>query len=416
MKKILIYSDCFVYSGSENVLENILRSEDIPKEYSLDFYYAYNKEYEKGIKRKFSDLTNVKPFRKLINPYPQWGHPLSAGTIKGTFPRLYIKTLYTIGLILNKVGILRVYNGFSLMKLFKRERPDILLINNGGYPAAESCRTAVISARLAGIRQIVFVVNNMAYPPKNFFDRTLDKYIRKYVSYFVTASRAASERLAEVRGFDQQQCINIPNTLLKEVEKGNTSESDILRSEFAIDKDTIALGAVGLLTLRKGYHVLIAAMAILKEQFPAVKYKLVILGEGEERTALEALIAQHGLQDMVVLPGFRPNVMEYVKGMDIFVAPSIANEDFPYVIIEAMMMGKPVIGSRVAGIPEQIDDQHTGYVVQPGVPEDLANAIHKMSDKDSIASMGLRSRQRYFDNFCNDLVMKRYLELFRSLK
>ncbi|WP_436485289.1 glycosyltransferase family 4 protein [Chitinophaga sp. ARDCPP14] len=415
MRKVLIYSDCFVYSGSENVIENILRSEEIQEEFLLNFYYAYNKEYEKGIKRKFGGAENVKSVKKLINPYPQWGHPLQSGEIKGKAKRVYTRVLYTLGLVFNKIGLLQLYNGLVLFRLFKRERPDILLINNGGYPAAETCRIAAIAARMAGIRSVLFVVNNMAYPQKNIWDKWKDRYINKYVSYFITASKAASDRLAEARNFDQQKCFNIPNTLLTQTEETSIAGSGILRREFGVDDDSIVMGAVGLLTRRKGYHVLITAVAMLRQKQPLARYKLVIFGEGEERSALEKLIKDYNLDDVVILPGFRPNVMEYVRDMDIFITPSIANEDFPYVIIEAMMMGKPVVGSRVAGIPEQIDNGVTGYVVAPDAPDELVNAIQKMLDKEKIATMGRSSRERYFEKFSNRLIMKRYLEVFRSI-
>jgi glycosyltransferase involved in cell wall biosynthesis len=300
-----------------------------------------------------------------------------------------------------------------LWQLFRHEKPDLLFINNGGYPAAQSCRLAVIAGRMAGIKKILFVVNNLAYPPRGIFDRMLDKRINRYVSFFITASKAARDRLVEARSFDLEKCINIPNTLMKTVEKNDSIASGIVREEFNIGRDTIVLGSVGLLTKRKGYHVLVEAMAQLRKVSPAGKYKLVIFGEGEERRSLEQMITDHHLEDTVLLPGFRANVMEYVKGVDIFVAPSIANEDFPYVIIEAMMLAKPVIGTRVAGIPEQIADGATGYVVEPGSPEQLVAAIEKMT-YENIHTMGLASRQRYFDNFCNKLVMQRYLDLLHN--
>lgn len=415
MRKVLIYSDCFVYSGSENVIENILHSEEIQEEFLLNFYYAYNKEYEKGIKRKFSGAANVKALKKLINPYPQWGHPLLSGEIKGMGRRFYAKVLYTLGLVFNKIGLVQLYNCLVLFRLLKEEQPDILLINNGGYPAAETCRTAAIAAGLAGITRVLFVVNNMAYPQRNIWDKWKDRYINKYVSYFITASKAASDRLAEIRHFDRHKCFNIPNTLMKQAEAMTPVGSGILRSEFGVDDNRIVMGAVGLLTHRKGYHVLIKAMAMLEQRRPLAKYKLIIFGEGEERPALEKLIRNYKLEDVVILPGFRPNVMEYVKDMDIFITPSIANEDFPYVIIEAMMMGKPVIGSKVAGIPEQITDGATGYVVAPDSPDELVNAIQSLSDKEKIAAMGYKSRERYFEQFSNHLIMKRYKEVFCSV-
>lgn len=415
MRNILFYSDCFVYSGSENVLENILKSESMKEAYSMNFYYAYNKEYEKGIKRKFNNAANIKPLTQIANPYTQFGYRLKSGEKIGTLHRFYLLIMYVCSTLLNKTGLLHVYNGFVLYKLFKREQPQLLFINNGGYPAAESCRVAVISAHLAGVRNILFVVNNLAFPSRHFFDRLLDKYINKYVTFFVTASKAARERLIEIRKFDADKCINIPNTLMPEVEKNADTVSNIIREEFNIDKQTILLGAVGLLTRRKGYHVLVEAMRQLAESIPNHNYKLIIIGEGEERSALESLIQKYNLQQIILLPGFRPNVIDYVKGLDVFVAPSIANEDFPYVIIEAMMLGKPVVGTRVAGIPEQVLNGQTGYIVPPDSAIELADAIRLIASENNIPQMGVKSQERYFAHFSNSIIMQRYMQLFSSL-
>lgn len=415
MRNILFYSDCFVYSGSENVVENILKSERVKEAYSMNFYYAYNKEYEKGIKRKFNNAPNIKALTQIANPYTKFGYRLKSGEKISTLYRYYLLIMYVCGTLLNKIGLLHLYNGYVLYKLFKREQPSILFINNGGYPAAESCRIAVISAHLAGIKNILFVVNNLAFPSRHFFDRILDKYINKYVTFFITASKAARERLVEIRHFDANKCINIPNTLLPEVEENATTHSNIIREEFDIDQQTILLGAVGLLTRRKGYHVLVEAMHQLTESIPNHHYKLIIIGEGEERSALESLIQRYNLQQVILLPGFRPNVIEYVKGLDVFVAPSIANEDFPYVIIEAMMLSKPVIGTRVAGIPEQVLDGQSGYIVPPDSANELAAAIRLIASENNIPQMGVKSQERYAAHFSNSIIMDRYLQLFSSL-
>lgn len=415
MSKILLYSDCFVFSGSENVIENILLADDIRKDFRLTFYFAYNKEYEKGVQRKFKNDPGIRPVKRLLNLYSELGQPLAAGKVKGWAKRSFLHGLYILGLGLHKIGLIPLYNGYLLYRIFKKEKPDIVLINNGGYPGAESCRTAVISARLAGVRKQVFIVNNLAYPPKNFLDRYLDRFIGKYVNYFVTASKAASKRLTAVRNFDAAKCIDIPNTLTNESENKVIDDTSLLHKEFGFTVNTIVLGAAGLLTKRKGYHVLIEAMADLVKRSGASDFKLVIIGEGEERPALEAQIVALGLQEKVYLPGFRSNVMEYLNGIDVFIAPSIANEDFPYVVIEAMSLGKPVIGTEIAGIPEQIDHGKTGYVVVPGNPEDLSDAILRLSDREKVKVAGEASRQRYFSLFSNKIAMKRYLDLFHSL-
>lgn len=415
MAKVLIYSDSFVFSGSENVVENILKSEVLGTRHNLNFYYVNNKEYQAGIKRKFTDQTNIKPLG-ILSAYSQWGNRAIVKRKERSIAACYLWLRYLISYFFQRIGFHDIYNICRLFILFKKEAPEILYINNGGYPGARSCRIAVISARLAGIHKIIFNVNNLAFPPKGFIDTWLDGYIDKKVNVFITASRAAGRRLVEMRNFNAAKCIDIPNTLTVANEEKINTLTGILKKEFSISPDTIVIGAVGLLTHRKGFHILIEAVHHLKTTLNKELPKVVIFGDGEERGLLEGKIKEYGLGQTVLLPGFRGDILAYLKDIDIFTCPSIANEDFPYVILEAMLMAKPVIGTEVAGIPEQVVDGYNGYIVPPGNVAQLAAAIALLTDdKTKQQVMGANGRQRYMENYKNERVIKRYGDLFDSL-
>src|SRR5690606_23796155 len=124
-KKILIFSDCFVYSGSENVIENILNDSAINAIYDIQFYYAYNQIYEEGIKRRFKTYENIHSL-KTLSAYHLWGYPLHLAKSKGDSKLLIIKTLqYWFFAVLEKLKFFNIINLIRLYKLFNKEKPHI---------------------------------------------------------------------------------------------------------------------------------------------------------------------------------------------------------------------------------------------------------------------------------------------------
>jgi glycosyltransferase involved in cell wall biosynthesis len=135
-----------------------------------------------------------------------------------------------------------------------------------------------------------------------------------------------------------------------------------------------ALLFVGRLRIRKGVEVLLEALARLRELLPSVR--LVVAGDGEHRSAVEARVRTLGLADVVTLLGRcdAGRVRGLLKSAAALVVPS-TYEGMPLVILEAMEAGVPVVASRVSGIPEVVVDGVTGWLVPPEDPAALATAL-----------------------------------------
>lgn len=398
--RILIFTDCMIFGGCEIVLTNIVNNQAIKDHYQLFYSYRNFKEYREQLLKKVNNKITF-PLPLLSNE--SFYYKLSLK--KKSLTRSSISILLAI---LDYSKIYYLYNFIILFFAFKKIKPDILYINNGGYPGAKNCRFAPLVAKIAGIKIVLFNVNNMAFQPKGYIDKVYDRIIDKNIDYYITASMAASIRLADARKFSGSKMVNIPNA----VKENESLQSNLLRKELGIDKKTKIIGSVGLLTDRKGFDVLIEAINILKDK----NLKLVIFGEGEERTNLEALISKYNLKSKIILPGHRINVIDYMNDFELFVLPSRSNEDMPYVIIEAMMLKKPVIGTRVAGIPEEITDGETGFVIEPNNHIQLAEKIDFfLNNEYAIEEFGEKGYQKYLDSFSYDVVMFKYLELFNSI-
>jgi len=174
---------------------------------------------------------------------------------------------------------------------------------------------------------------------------------------------------------------------------------------------------VGRLIDWKGADYLIVAMADVVKHLNA---KLLIIGDGPEKTKLKELAERLGLKDKVVFIGQIDNseVPLYYTASDIFVIPSIVveghTEGLGVVTLEAMACGTPAIGSNVGGIPDVIKDEYNGFLVAEKSPEELAQKIIKLlSDRKLAADFkknGLRTVQ---EKFSWDVVSDRFINIFQ---
>ena len=125
----------------------------------------------------------------------------------------------------------------------------------------------------------------------------------------------------------------------------------------------------------KGIYYAIEAIEILVNRGHDITF--IVFGEGDHRNALEKLILKKNLQKHVFLLGFVQNASSYLKAFDLFSMTSIS-EAFCYAILEAGKAGLPVIASRVGGIPEVIDDNFSGILVESKNSKSIANAMEQL--------------------------------------
>jgi L-malate glycosyltransferase len=158
--------------------------------------------------------------------------------------------------------------------------------------------------------------------------------------------------------------------------------------------------SVANLRQEKGHDVLIDAAARVVHCFPDARFDLV--GDGPERERLEALVRARGLSRAVVFRGHVENVAAILEQADIFAHPS-RTEAFPNALLEAMAAGLPVVASAVGGIPEIIEEGHTGLLVPAGDRQALADRISRlMADGDEGVRIGAAARRAVVARFSFD--------------
>lgn len=156
--------------------------------------------------------------------------------------------------------------------------------------------------------------------------------------------------------------------------------------------------SVGRLVAKKGFSVLLDALAILKQR--EVSMHCTLVGDGGLRGQLLEQIERLNIQDVVdmVGPMPQPEIIKFMKSANMMIAPSVISEDgdrdgLPTVLLESMALGTPVISTQVAGIPELVQDGVTGLCVPPNDPEALADAIERLLDDPELCkTLSLNSR------------------------
>lgn len=179
--------------------------------------------------------------------------------------------------------------------------------------------------------------------------------------------------------------------------------------------ETIRLVCVGRLSEEKGQLLLIKAAAALAKE--GCKFELVLVGDGELRGRIEQMIADNNLANRVTITGWASasRVKKEILGARALVLPSFS-EGLPIVLIEAMVLGRPVLSTYVAGIPELVIDGKTGWLFPAGSEEDLSGAIRECLDapKEALKVMGELGRARALQRHDLDRQAEKLTHLFEA--
>lgn len=302
------------------------------------------------------------------------------------------------------------------VRFAKKLRPTMVHVNNGGFPGAAGAR-GFASGVKKGFREtsLVMSVNNLAVDyssPARKLDFWFDRLLVSRVDSWVTGSNAAAIVLSKVLQLHPENCSVIPNGIpLPACLDPAKCNEDVSLAQF----EALKVGLlVGLLEKRKGHsHFLTALEILLKKRALPEGWIFLIDGEGPERKSLEEQITSLGLSSHVRLMGSSPCIFHLMARCDLFIHPSVSNEDLPNVISEAMALGKPIIGSRLAGIPEQVEDGVTGLLFQPGADEELASKIELLIRDEKVReTFGLASVAKYQREFLPEVALESYKRLY----
>lgn len=312
--------------------------------------------------------------------------------------------------LFKKTGLKIIYNFIVLLFYVIRMKPDLIHINNGGYPASVNCRIMVFIASLLH-RKCVMHVNNQAVKQR-FLEPYMDRFINRKVSYFIVASKLSKHNLLVNRHFDVNKISIVPNAVKEESIKISREE---LLSIYGISNDKIVVLELAFLQYRKGQRFLIESIEKIKEETPLLgsKLHLILSGSGEDEQVLKEMVKVKNMGDMITFTGYCNNPIDFINAADIFALPSVANEDMPLVILSAMKLGKPIVATNFAGIQEEIESGVSGILIEPNeqtIVDNLVHALIEMSHCNNI--WGKNAQVRYEELFSPKIYERKLLEIY----
>jgi glycosyltransferase involved in cell wall biosynthesis len=170
------------------------------------------------------------------------------------------------------------------------------------------------------------------------------------------------------------------------------------------------VGTVGRLHEQKGHIFLLQAAALIRQTHPQVRFR--IIGDGPLRAALQARARELGVSGIVEFLGARDDVPVQMQEFDVFVLPSLW-EGLPYVLLEAMAAGVPIVTTDFSGVREVISDGVEGVIVPSGNPQALATAlVDLLKDHARRAERGTKGAQLVKERFSLDAMVERTLEVY----
>ncbi|MCD6099991.1 MAG: glycosyltransferase [Candidatus Marinimicrobia bacterium] len=242
----------------------------------------------------------------------------------------------------------------------------------------------------------------------NFSNRFLLRFNGRLSTKIITISEAVRRSLLAI-GIPRKKCTTVYNGV--DLEEFRLKRSgDRVRDEFKISRKQPVIGLIGVLEPLKGQDIFIKSAEMILRDYPETKFLLVgdsKIGKENFAAELQDIVEKLGISGKIIFTGFRRDIQDVMAAFDILVNASLYREGFGRTIIEAMALGKPVIGTKVGGIPEIVIDTETGILVEPGDPYRLAEAInYLLANQEEMRRMGLAGRQRVEKLFTLDKYVK----------
>lgn len=295
---------------------------------------------------------------------------------------------------------------FRIASLARRERSEVVHAHNWSLFIE-----AAIAARRAAVPVLVHTVHGpyLSHAPSRLgrAKRGLRHWLERRMAPRFRGIAAVSDSIAR----DVRDEIGLPGGLLLTIHNG-IPDAEAAGNTRRTDRggDAVTFLTIGRLAAVKNQPLLLRAFAEVRRTLP--RARLLVVGDGPERPALDALTVALGLGDAVSLTGFRTDISSFLSEADVFVLSS-RHEGISIAVLEAMQAGLPVVATRVGGVPETVVDGETGLLVASEDEAALAAAMVRLGrGRDLRREMGQRGRALQAREFSLRVMTERYLRLY----
>jgi glycosyltransferase involved in cell wall biosynthesis len=291
----------------------------------------------------------------------------------------------------------------ELRDLLRGRRIDILCAHDSksafvGYWAARRCGIPIIAWARGWTGETLRV---------RLYD-SVHRWLLRRVDVVVAVSQAMREEVCR-RGVSGTRVAVIPNAFAGQAAPAADGK---LRRDLGIGAETPLVVSVGRLSREKGHRYLVEAAAVLAGE--GHRFALAIVGEGREMPHLQRQVKKQALADRVHLVGFRTDIPAIMAEADVVALPSLT-EGLPNVVLEAFAAGKPVVATRVGGVPEAVEDGRTGLLVPARDPAALAAGIAACLDDPARAARIGEEARRALEAYSPEVQVRRVEQLFERV-
>lgn len=296
----------------------------------------------------------------------------------------------------------------AALRIAKEFDPDVI------HGAVFEGNALAVSIGLLLGNKRVFIEETSDAKGRRLFGHVLMALLVKYSLGVVAVSPAVANYLRNRLKVPSRKIHLIVNGVQERIGLTN-SERQRLRAGLGFGDTDLILGSVGrLLDSHKRFSDLIHATKALVSDFPNLR--LVILGEGPDRSALEALVGKLALSKSVFFLGHMEEPRETIEALDIFALVS-SGEAFGLALAEAAMAGVPCVATRVGGMPYILDYGNAGLLVGPDSPEELVVALRKLLESPDLRNvLGIRARNRAEREFSSERYAGEVVDLWKGTR
>lgn len=349
---------------------------------------------------------NINHPNATVELYDMWLHRDLALTIC----RNSNSPFYKIISVFAYVALIPYYILFGYKKL-KLYRFDALMVINGGYPAALSCRCIPISWKLYSKKCSVMNFHNHGVGSHfllSLFDYIVDKLLVKSVSDILSVSKICAESIRIRTPFRKLKNIHyIYNGIGPEVIKPTFN----LKKELGVTENTRILMMLSTYEVRKGHKHIISVFQRVKVKYPCVHLVFCGYGSDKEKKNVKQYAVSAGVVDSVSILDFKFNGMEYLAQVDILLIGSQQFESFGLTAIEGMKYKKVVVSTNVGGLKEVIEDGEGGYLFNRDDVDGMAYKIVELLENPiQMQIQGENGYQRYIRNFTIEKMVNEYVK------
>ena len=295
----------------------------------------------------------------------------------------------------------------EMRSLLDRYRPDILQVNS-----SRDSWIGSIAARLVRPRPKVIRIRHISTPlNRNLTTRLL--YRRLLDMVVVTGGERTRRGLIERDGLQADRVAAFPIGLDVGYFRPAPPDHD-LRQELGVEKGHLLVGLISYLRTYKGHEYFIEAAGLVAGQRRDVTF--LIVGEGPEEGSIRQRIERLGLTARIRMLGFRQDLLNVFRSLDVFVIPSVEGDTIPQVLMQALAMGIPVVSTTVGSIPDVVIDGETGFVVPPRDGTALADRMMPLlGDAGLRGRLGANGRALVERFYSIDKMLDRMEAVYRSL-